>query len=70
MKVLEGRDNPCYDKKTNTHCQKRCAGCGTTCKAWKEYEQERNKDYNTHTKQKSAFQTSMNLNDQRKLENL
>jgi len=45
MKVLEGRDNPCYDKKTNTHCQKRCAGCGTTCKEWKNYEMKRNKDY-------------------------
>lgn len=30
--------NPCYDEKSGKDCERRRAGCRSSCKAWKEYE--------------------------------
>lgn len=38
---------PCYDRKNHTDCPRRSADCRWHCKAWKEYEDARNADYNT-----------------------
>lgn len=34
--------NPCYDEKSGRDCDRRKAGCRSTCKAWKEYEKAHN----------------------------
>ena len=36
---------PCYDPETHSDCPKRCAGCQTSCEAWKQYRDERDKTY-------------------------
>ena len=36
---------PCYDPKTDTLCTSRRVGCRSECKAWKEYEAKKQKEY-------------------------
>lgn len=38
-------DNPCYDRKTKTSCNKRCAGCALTCEDWQDYVKRRDANY-------------------------
>lgn len=42
--------NPCHNTETHEDCSRRCAGCATTCKDWKQYVEERNKGYNNKEK--------------------
>ena len=38
-------NNPCYNKKTKTDCQKRCVGCAKDCPEWTEYVRQRDVKY-------------------------
>ena len=42
--------NPCYDKRTNTDCPDRKAGCASSCPKWQEYEKIRNEGYKAKAK--------------------
>lgn len=42
--------NPCYDKRTNTDCPDRKAGCASSCPKWQEYEKIRNEGYKEKAK--------------------
>jgi hypothetical protein len=42
MKVIP---HPCYDEHKKKDCPDRSMDCHITCKKWKEYEQERDAEY-------------------------
>lgn len=61
---------PCYDKKTCTNCPDRYMdvetgiGCRSTCKKWKVYEEQRNKQYELRKQeaQRIGFEISVKRN--------
>ena len=36
---------PCYDTVNKRDCEKRCAGCASTCPEWADYVKERDTEY-------------------------
>lgn len=42
MKLVK---HPCYDERKKKDCPDRSMDCHITCKKWREYEQERNAEY-------------------------
>ena len=38
-------ENPCYDRKTETSCPRRCEGCQINCPEWKAYLVKRDEMY-------------------------
>lgn len=39
------KDSPCYNRRTNTDCPDRKAGCSRECEKWQKYVNERNEMY-------------------------